>query len=81
MVSKLKNKVVVQDDDIFDLFSLKNEEDADRFLKILQQSSVGGKMIIVRDISSPQRKYLYDILVEKGFDKKFLYTSYTTYPK
>jgi hypothetical protein len=81
MVSKLKNKVVVQDDDIFDLFSLKNEEDADRFLTILQQSSVGGKMIIVKDISSPQRKYLYEILVEKGFDKKFLYTSYTTYPK
>ena len=81
MVSKLKNKIILQDDDVFELFSLKNEDDADRFLTILQQSSVGNKIIIIRDISSPQRKYLYNILVDMGFDKKFLYTSYTTYPK
>jgi len=42
---------------------------------------VKSKLMIVRDVSQSQRKYLYNLLIEKGFNKKFLYTSFTTYPR
>ena len=81
MVSQLKNKFILQHDEDFSLFSLKNQSECDRFLDVLYMSDVNKKLIIVKDSSSPQRKYLYNLLEEKGFSKKFLYTSYTTYPK
>ena len=81
MVSQLKNKFILQHDEDFSLFSLKNQSECDRFLDVLYMSDVSKKLIIVKDSSSPQRKYLYNLLEEKGFSKKFLYTSYTTYPK
>jgi hypothetical protein len=80
MVSKLKNKFILQDDDNFKLFSLKNESDSDRLMDLFQEIKLGTKLIVVKDVSSPQRKYLYNMLVERGYNKKFLYTSYTTYP-
>ena len=80
MMSKLKNKFILQEDDNYNLFSLKNEYDADRLLDLFQEIKIGSKLIIVKDVSSPQRKYLYDLLVSRGYNKKFLYTSYTTYP-
>lgn len=81
MISKLNNKFIIQFDDTYELFSLKNEEDSDRFLNLLQLTPIFKKTLIVKDISTPQRKYLYNILEDKGFSKKFLYTNYTTYPK
>ena len=81
MVSQLKNKFILQHDEDFSLFSLKNQSECDRFLDVLYMSDVSKKLIIVKDSTSPQRKYLYNLLEEKGFSKKFLYTSYTTYPK
>ncbi len=81
LISQIKNKFVLQNDDDFSLFSLKNEEDCDRFLTILSTLEVKSKLMIVRDVSQSQRKYLYNLLIEKGFNKKFLYTSFTTYPR
>jgi hypothetical protein len=81
MISKLKNKFILQEDDNYLLFSLKNEDDCERFLDIIIESCPNKNVIPVKDISSAQRKYLYNMLVERGFNKKFLYTSYTTYPK
>jgi hypothetical protein len=81
LISQIKNKFVLQNDDDFSLFSLKNEEDCERFLTILSSLEVKSKLMIVRDVSQSQRKYLYNLLIEKGFNKKFLYTSFTTYPK
>ena len=81
MISKLNNKVVVQNDDEYSLFSLKNEQDCERFLKILESKSEKRNFIIVRDFSSPQRKYLYDILIDKGYDIDFLYRTTTTHPR
>ena len=80
MMSKLKNKFILQEDDNYNLFSLKNEYDADRLLDLFQEIKIGSKLIIVKDVSSPQRKYLYELLVSRGYNKKFLYASYTTYP-
>jgi len=81
MVSKLNNKVVVQDDDDYSLFSLKTEDECERFLRILESKTEKKNFIIVRDFTSPQRKYLYDLLVEKGYDIDFLYRTSTTHPK
>jgi hypothetical protein len=81
MVSQLKNKFILQNDDDYKLFSLKNSEDCDRLLEVFTTLRDKGSMIIVKDISTIHRKYLYDLLIEKGFNKKFLYTSYTTYPR
>jgi hypothetical protein len=81
MLSKLNNKVVVQEDDNYSLFSLKTEDDCERFLRIVESKVEKKNFIIVRDFSSPQRKYLYDLLVEKGYDIDFLYRTSTTHPK
>jgi hypothetical protein len=81
MISQLKNKFILQNDDDYKLFSLKNSEDCDRLLEVFTTLRDKGNMIIVKDISTIQRKYLYNLLIERGFNKKFLYTSYTTYPR
>jgi len=81
MISKLNNKVVVQEDENYLLFSLKNEDDCSRFLNLVESKAEKKNFIIVRDYSSPQRKYLYDILIEKGFDIDFLYRTKTTHPR
>jgi hypothetical protein len=73
MLSKLNNKVVVQEDDDYSLFSLKTEDDCERFLRIVESKVEKKNFIIVRDFTSPQRKYLYDLLVEKGFDIDFVF--------
>ena len=81
MLSKLNNKVVLQEDDNYLLFSLKNEDDCSRFLNLVESKAEKKNFIIVRDYSSPQRKYLYDVLIEKGFDIDFLYRTKTTHPR
>ena len=37
--------------------------------------------IFVKDISTAQRKWIYSVLTEKGFDKKRLYRLKTTFSK
>lgn len=81
MLSKLNNKVVVQEEDNYSLFSLKTEDDCERFLRLVENKVERKNFIIVRDFTSPQRKYLYDLLVEKGYDIDFLYRTSTTHPK
>lgn len=81
MISQIKNKFILQNDDEYKLFSLKTPEDCDRLLELFHNIQDKPNMIIVKDISTIHRKYLYELLIEKGFNKKFLYTSYTTYPR
>jgi hypothetical protein len=84
MVSKLNNKIVVQDNDVFNIFSCKSSDDAERLLNSLQKHFMEIKKkncLIVFDSSSAQKKYLYEVLSEKGFDKNMLYRTSTTHPK
>jgi len=84
MVFSLNNKVVVQQNDKFYLFSLKNHSESIRFIDCLTAFHVRMRKtncIFVKDISKPQRKYLINLLHENGFDKKILYRKTTTFPR
>jgi len=82
LVSRLNNKVVVQEDSLVYLFSLKNENESRRFLTSLNNFFLDNSIInciIVIETSKPQKKYLYSILENLGIDKKLLYRTATTY--
>ena len=84
MVSVLNNKVVVQEDEKINLFTLKSEKEASRlvdcmslhFFKIKR-----GDCLFIKDYSSTQRKYLYTLLESNGFSKKVLYRKFTSQPQ
>jgi hypothetical protein len=83
LISKLNNKIIVQNDDKFNLFTLKTSEESERFIDILSNkfNNEGRKdCLLVKDYSTPQRKYLYELLVTKGFEKSYLQRHSTTHP-
>jgi hypothetical protein len=84
MISSLNNKIVIQLNEQVYLFSVKNENEADRFIDTLSTyfyKIKRGDCLFVKDYSSAQRKYMLSVLEEKGFDKKVLYRKFTTYPR
>jgi len=84
LVSKLHNKIVIQNDEDFKLFSLKNEEDSERLLQTLESyfiNSSRNDTIFVRDESTVNRKWLYNVLEKQGFSRKKLYRQKTTFSK
>ena len=79
-VFTLNNKLIVQNEDDFSLFSLKTVSDALRFIDIIEFELMdAGRMdcLFVRDTSTVQRKQLYDLLERKGYDRGFLRKQYT----
>lgn len=83
-VSTLHNKLVIQEDEKFSLFSLKNTEDSNRLLNTLEnymRNNGKNEAILVRDFSTVQRKWIYDVLVKNGFNRKNLYRQSTTFSK
>jgi hypothetical protein len=83
-VSTLHNKLVIQEDEKFSLFSLKNIEDSNRLLNTLESYMINNEKnesILVRDVSTTQRKWIYDVLVKNGFNRKRLYRQTTTFSK
>lgn len=84
VVSILNNKIIVQKDEDIKLFSVKNEVDATRFIESLSDYFFKNRRsdcLFVKDTSTPQRKYLLDLLDKNGFDKKILYRKFTTHPR
>ena len=84
IVFTLNHKVIVQDQEKFFLFSLKNENESLRFLNILSNYFFKIKRsdcIFVKDHNSAQRKYFLNLLSENGIDKKILYRKQTTHPR
>ena len=83
MLSVLNNKAILQKDEETYLFSLKNESECSRFVDCLSSyffKTKRGDCLFIKDYSSAQRKYLYNLLESNGFDKKVLYRKFTTYP-
>jgi hypothetical protein len=84
LVSALNNKIIVQNDDLVSIFSLKSESETSRFLDSLSMyffKQKRGDCIFVKDYSLAQRKYLIELLTSKGFDKKIFYRKFTTHPR
>lgn len=82
LISRLNNKVVVQNDSDVKLFSLKDENESRRFLEDLNDHLIDtgrGDSIIVIETSKPQKKYLYDVLSGMGISKQSLYRRSTTF--
>jgi len=84
VVSKLNNKIIIQDDDSYNLFSLKSIFDAERFLINLETYMIENhktNCLIVKDSSIQQKKYLYEVLSNLGYNKDMLYRTSTTHLK
>lgn len=84
VISILNNKIIVQKDEDIKLFSVKNESESTRFVECLSSYFFKTKRsdcLFVKDTSTPQRKYLFDLLEKSGFDKKILYRKFTTHPR
>ena len=83
LVSKLNNKIVVQNDNVFNLFTLKNDNDSNRFIDSMSDFFIEQKRtdcMFVKDYSNSQRKYLYNLLTDYGFSKSYLQRQSTTHP-
>lgn len=84
MMSVLNNKIILQEDESISLFSLKNEIECGRFIDSISSHFFKikrGDCLFIKDYSSAQRKYLYNLLESNGIDKKILYRKFTTYPR
>lgn len=82
LISSLNNRIIVQIEDKIFLFTLKTENDSSRFIDRLSSYFLKIKRfdcIFVKDISTAQRKYLYELLESNGFSKKVLYRQSTTF--
>ena len=79
-VFTLNNKLIIQQENIFNLFSLKNITDANRLLRIIELELLDSgryDCLFVSDTSTVQRKQLYDLLVSVGYKRDFLRKQYT----
>lgn len=84
MISSLNNKIVVQENEKINLFTLKSESESERFIDCVSSHFFKIKRsdcLFVKDSSTPQRKYLYTLLEASGIDKKILYRKFTTIPR
>lgn len=76
----LNNKLFVQVEDNIRLFGNKNIIDADRLFDIVKSELVKkkrGNFIFVKDITTHQRKLLYELLESKGFKRTELFRHYS----
>jgi hypothetical protein len=83
LISKLNNKIIIQNDSKFNLLTFKNDDDSMRFIDNLSSQFINEKRydcMFVKDYTTSQRKYLYDLLVENGFPKNYLIRHSTTHP-
>lgn len=83
MISTLNNKIVVQEDEKIHLFTLKSDIESSRFVDCLSSHffrTKRGDSMFVKDSSTPQKKYLYNLLESSGINKKILYRRFTTLP-
>jgi len=83
-VFTLNNKLCIQIDEDVSVFSLKNIDESKRLLDSLEDKFMSegrSDSLFVRDVSTAQRKWIYNILESKGFDKRRLYRLKTTFSK
>ncbi len=84
MIYILNNKIIIQEDDKLSLFTLKSENECVRFIDSLSANFHKirrGDCLFIKDSSTPQKKYLYQLLESHGIDKKILYRKFTSLPQ
>lgn len=84
LISKLNNKIILQNDLKINLFTFKNNLDCDRFIDCITNHLISiskSDCMIVRDTSISQRKYLYEMLENNGYSKEYLFRHSTTHLK
>lgn len=83
MISGLNNKIIIQEDEKIHLFTLKSESEVSRFIDCLSSHFFKikrGDCLLVKDTSSAQRKYLFNMLESYGINKRMLYRKFTSLP-
>lgn len=76
----LNNKIFVQIGDEIRMFGNKNIKDAERLFNIIKDDLIKrkkGNFIFVKDVTTHQRKLLYDLLVAKGYKREELIRHYS----
>jgi hypothetical protein len=76
----LNNKMFVQVEDNVKFFGNKNLRDTERLFNLVKDELVKknkGNFIFVRDITTYQRKQLYNLLESKGFKRQELFRHYS----
>jgi len=79
-VFTLNNKIFLQVDNNVKMFGNKNLDDSDRLFAIIRDDLLKRKksnFIFVKDITTHQRKLLYNLLVEKGYKRTELFRHYS----
>ncbi len=79
-VFTLNNKVFLQIDNDVKMFGNKNLFDSNRLFEIIREDLLKRKktnFIFVKDITTHQRKLLYNLLVEKGYKRSELFRHYS----
>lgn len=82
LISKLNNKVIIQNENKVNLFTFKNDNDSERFMDTVSELFITKKRtdcLFVKDYSTSQRKYLYEFLSKNGFPKSYLQRHSTTH--
>jgi hypothetical protein len=76
----LNNKLFVQVEDDVKLYGNKNISDAERLFEIVKSELLmkkRGNFMFVKDVTTHQRKLLYNLLESKGFSRKELFRHYS----
>jgi hypothetical protein len=76
----LNNKLFVQVEDNIKLFGNKNIKDSERLFEIVKEDLLRKKktnFIFVKDVTTHQRKQLYNLLESKGFKRSELFRHYS----
>lgn len=79
-VFTLNNKLFIQIENEIKLFGNKNISDTERLFEIVKEELTKkkrGNFIFVKDISTHQRKLLYNLLESKGFKRTELFRHYS----
>lgn len=79
-VFTLNTKLFLQIEDNIRMFGNKNLDDSDRLFDLLREDllkSKKGNFIFVKDITTSQRKTLYDMLEKKGYKRTDLFRHYS----
>lgn len=79
-IFKLKSKIFIQIEEDFTLYKCKNLNDADRLFEIVKDDLLKNKktnFLFVKDITTNQRRMLYDMLEKKGYKRTELFRNYS----